>query len=117
MRKRTFERMWFVYEQLRDSIIQPARVDKTDNAFVMRYAKKFKSFTSKTDVGTLKCVELESVLETMCTRMILKRKKIALNPWVYKSGYAWSYTLTPYAETIMEELQQYFFDFTEKEKR
>lgn len=109
--------MKFVYEQLRDSILQPAQVDRTDNAFVLRYAKKFKSYTTKNELGMSRCPELESVLDSMCSRMILQRKRIKLNPWMHRTGQTWSYALTEYADTIMEELQQYFLNFSEKEKR
>lgn len=110
IQQKTFDKIFFIYRYLRDSLIKPARVDCSDNSFVSMYIKEFKPKYEENLYGIKKCLELEDLLNVMCSKLILERKKIGLNPWVHKVPYCWSYSLTEYAEDIISGYQDYFLN-------
>lgn len=108
--KKTFSRMFFIYRYLRDHLIQPARVDLSDNSFIALYIKEFNPKHEQNLFGIYTCSELEGILNSMCSKLILQRSKIALNPFNRVNNVVWSYSLTTYAEQIISNYQDYFLN-------
>ena len=117
IKPKTFDRMFFIYRYLRDSLIKPSRVDCSDNSFVSMYIKEFNAPHEENLYGIKKCDELETILNSMCAKLILERKKIALNPWINKSNHCWSYSLTEYADSIISSYQDYFLNMLVRKNR
>ena len=117
IKQKTFDKIFFVYRYLRDSLIKPARVDLSDNSFVILFIKEFNAKHDENLYGIKFCDELEPLLNLMCSKLILQRTKIALNPWNQTRKTVWSYSLTEYADTIISNYQDYFLNQMIKKSR
>jgi len=109
---KTFDKVFFIYQYLRDSLIQPAWVGKTDFSFVRAYIAAFKVPFSEDFLGHIQCADLDKTLSTMCGRLLLERRKIRLNPWMPggAKAFEWQYALTSYAPNIISSYQDYFLN-------
>ena len=108
----TFDRFFYVYRYLRDSLLSPAYVDMTDISFINGYVQEFNAEYTENLFGMKQCSELKNILDKMTMHLILKREKMALNPWLENnhSSWTWRFCLDNHAHTIMDGYQDYFLN-------
>ena len=103
-----FLKVRFVFDYLRDDILQPAEVDVTDLNFTTAYLYRFYPKAVFSWDGSIHCKELDGILEDMCGEGILNKRKIALNTWLFERDWTWSYKLTSLAEEMIYYYERKF---------